>query len=40
MTDLEGFEREMHALFAAAECEALAQEMSAGNDTAPRRIWA
>jgi len=28
VTDLEAFEREMHALFAAAECEALAQEIA------------
>jgi hypothetical protein len=28
VSDLEGFEREMHALFAAAECEALAQELA------------
>jgi hypothetical protein len=28
VTDLEAFEREMHDLFAAAECEAMAQEMA------------
>ena len=28
MSDLEAFEREMHALFAAAECETLAQELT------------